>query len=152
MSKINIYTNNSLQLQGRVGSVKEYAAGKAANISIAIEGGKDKDGGQKETQYIQLKSFTPASYNTVKVGMKVRVYGHVSPNKYEKNGETVQTGFTKDMVFSVDKIIAYCSKFFTLKTGDLIFTGTPVGVGPVKENDILEGFIGEKKVLRQKIK
>jgi len=70
----------------------------------------------------------------------------------EKNGETVQTGFTKDMVFSVDKIIAYCSKFFTLKTGDLIFTGTPVGVGPVKENDILEGWLGDKKVLRQKIK
>lgn len=70
----------------------------------------------------------------------------------EKNGVRVQEGCTRDMIFSVDKIVSYCSKFFTLKTGDLIFTGTPVGVGPVKENDVLEGFIGDTKVLKQKIK
>lgn len=62
----------------------------------------------------------------------------------KKNGETVQNGNTSDMVFSVDEIIEYVSKFFTLKTGDLIFTGTPVGVGPVKINDHLEGYIGDK--------
>lgn len=62
----------------------------------------------------------------------------------KKNGETVQQGNTEDMVFSVDEIIEYASRFFTLKTGDLIFTGTPVGVGPVKINDHLEGFIEEK--------
>lgn len=87
--KINQYTNNQLQLQGRVASVKEYSAGKAANVTLAIDNGKDKDGNQRDPQYIQLKSFTPASYNAVKVGMKVRVYGHVAPNKYDKNGETV---------------------------------------------------------------
>lgn len=62
----------------------------------------------------------------------------------KKNGETVQQGNTSDMVFPVDEIIEYVSKFFTLKTGDLIFTGTPVGVGPVKINDHLEGFIEDK--------
>ena len=47
----------------------------------------------------------------------------------------------------VDKIIAYVSRFFTLKIGDLIFTGTPVGVGPVKIDDHLQGYIGERKLL-----
>ena len=62
----------------------------------------------------------------------------------KKNGETVQQGNTSDMIFSVDEIIEYVSKFFTLKTGDLIFTGTPVGVGPVHINDRLEGYIEDK--------
>lgn len=68
------------------------------------------------------------------------------------NGQTVQQGNSRDMLFTVDQIVTYCSRFFTLKTGDLIFTGTPVGVGPVKEGDILEGFIGDQKLLNQKIK
>jgi 2-keto-4-pentenoate hydratase/2-oxohepta-3-ene-1,7-dioic acid hydratase in catechol pathway len=63
------------------------------------------------------------------------------------NGEKVQRGNTADMLFSVDKIIAYASRFFTLKMGDLIYTGTPAGVGPVKINDHLEGYIGETKLL-----
>ncbi len=63
------------------------------------------------------------------------------------NGEEVQRGNTCDMIFSVDKIIAYVSQFFTLKTGDLIFTGTPVGVGPVEIGDHLEGFIGDREML-----
>jgi 2-keto-4-pentenoate hydratase/2-oxohepta-3-ene-1,7-dioic acid hydratase in catechol pathway len=63
------------------------------------------------------------------------------------NGEKVQKGNTADMLFSVDKIIAYVSRFFTLKMGDLIYTGTPAGVGPVKINDHLEGYIGETKLL-----
>lgn len=63
-----------------------------------------------------------------------------------KNGEIVQEGNTADMTFSIDDIIEYASKFFTLKTGDLIFTGTPVGVGPVHINDHLEGFIEDKKM------
>ncbi|MBR4712612.1 MAG: fumarylacetoacetate hydrolase family protein [Paludibacteraceae bacterium] len=66
----------------------------------------------------------------------------------KKNGETVQNGNTSDMVFSVDEIIEYVSKFFTLKTGDLIFTGTPVGVGPVKIDDHLEGYIEDKMMFQ----
>ncbi len=65
---------------------------------------------------------------------------------------TVQQGFSGDMIHSIDQIIAYASQFFTLKTGDLIYTGTPVGVGPVHENQKLEGFLEGKKVLYCKVK
>ena len=63
------------------------------------------------------------------------------------NGNTVQEGCSSDMLYTVVEIIAYISKFFTLKTGDLLYTGTPVGVGPVHINDHLEGWIEERKVL-----
>lgn len=63
------------------------------------------------------------------------------------NSETVQQGNTRDMIYSVDKIIAYVSQFFTLKIGDLIFTGTPAGVGPVKIDDHLEGYIENRKLI-----
>lgn len=65
-----------------------------------------------------------------------------------KNKETVQSADTSQMIHSVDKIIAYASRFFTLKTGDLIFTGTPAGVGPVKIGDVLTGFIEDDKLLQ----
>jgi len=63
------------------------------------------------------------------------------------NGKTVQAGNTRDMIFTFEEIIAYVSKFMTLKTGDLIYTGTPEGVGPVKPGDRLEGYLGERKLL-----
>ena len=63
------------------------------------------------------------------------------------NGNTVQEGRTSDMLFSIDRLIAYISRFFTLKTGDILFTGTPVGVGPVHIDDHLEGYIEDRKVL-----
>ena len=63
------------------------------------------------------------------------------------NSKTVQQGNTRDMIYSVDKIIAYVSKFFTLKIGDLIYTGTPAGVGPVKIEDHLEGYLEDNKLL-----
>lgn len=68
------------------------------------------------------------------------------------NGKTIQKGNTKDLLFSFDSVISYVSKFFTLKTGDLIFTGTPVGVGPIVVGDTLEAFIEDKKLLNFKIK
>ena len=64
-----------------------------------------------------------------------------------KNGVEVQRGNTRDMLFSVNQIIAYISQFFTLKIGDLIYTGTPSGVGPVAIGDHLEGFIEGNKML-----
>ena len=64
-----------------------------------------------------------------------------------KNGVEVQRGNTRDMLFSVNQIIAYISQFFTLKIGDLIYTGTPAGVGPVVIGDYLEGFIEGNKML-----
>ena len=63
------------------------------------------------------------------------------------NGNTVQEGRTSDMLFSIDSLIAYISRFFTLKTGDILFTGTPVGVGPVHIDDHLDGYIEDRKVL-----
>ena len=63
------------------------------------------------------------------------------------NGQTVQEGCTADMVFGIDEIVAYISQYLTLKTGDVIFTGTPAGVGPVHIDDHLEGYVEERKVL-----
>lgn len=63
------------------------------------------------------------------------------------NGNTVQQGFSGDMLFKVDELIEYISRYFTLKTGDIIYTGTPVGVGPVKIDDHLEGYLEDYKVL-----
>lgn len=68
------------------------------------------------------------------------------------NGNTVQKGNSGDMIFPVDELIAYVSKFFTLKIGDILFTGTPVGVGKVQVGDRLEGYIFENKMFDFKIK
>lgn len=63
------------------------------------------------------------------------------------DGKTVQRGYAGDMLFKIDQIIAYVSRFCTLKIGDLLFTGTPVGVGPVQVNNHLEGYLEDEKVL-----
>lgn len=68
------------------------------------------------------------------------------------NGEQVQIGNTSQMIHSVDRMISYVSQFMTLRTGDLIYTGTPSGVGPVKIGDILEGTIEGRKMLECRIK
>ena len=69
------------------------------------------------------------------------------PFHLDINGQTVQQGNTQNMIFSIDKIIAYVSRFFTLRMGDLIFTGTPVGVGQVQIDDHLQGYIGNQLLL-----
>jgi 2-keto-4-pentenoate hydratase/2-oxohepta-3-ene-1,7-dioic acid hydratase in catechol pathway len=68
------------------------------------------------------------------------------------NGKSVQKGNTKDLLFSFDSVISYVSKFFTLKKGDLIYTGTPEGVGPVKIGDKLEASIEKETLLSFEIK
>lgn len=70
----------------------------------------------------------------------------------EKNGQVVQTGHTSDMLFKVDEIIAFVSKYFTLKTGDLIFTGTPAGVGKVDIGDQLSGKLESRELFNFEIK
>ena len=70
----------------------------------------------------------------------------------KRNGEVVQSGDSQFMIFSFDTIIEYVSKYVTLKIGDLIYTGTPAGVGPVAIDDQLEGFIGEKKLFDIQVK
>lgn len=68
------------------------------------------------------------------------------------NGKTVQQGHSADMIFAIDELIAYVSRFFTLKIGDILFTGTPVGVGKVAVGDRLEGYIFENKMFDFKVK
>lgn len=68
-----------------------------------------------------------------------------------QNKKTVQEGNTKDMLFNIDEIISFVSQYFTLRVGDLIFTGTPKGVGRVNENDVLEAFLQDKKLFDLRI-
>jgi acylpyruvate hydrolase len=95
------------------------------------------DGSAPVGKFFDKKSF--ADINNIGFSLK-------------KNGQTVQEGNSKDMIYSIDTIIEYISQFVTLKTGDLIFTGTPVGVGKVEIGDVLEGFIEDMKVLRCDVK
>lgn len=68
------------------------------------------------------------------------------------NQKVVQKGNSNEMIWTIDELIAYVSQYFTLKKGDIIFTGTPKGVAKVNPNDILEGFLNDKKLLRLHIK
>ncbi len=70
----------------------------------------------------------------------------------DKNGETVQDGNTNAMLWKTDELIAYVSQFFTLKKGDVIFTGTPAGVGKVEEDDVLTGTIEGKQAFQIRVK
>ncbi|RQP13851.1 MAG: FAA hydrolase family protein [Chryseobacterium sp.] len=72
--------------------------------------------------------------------------------RLEKNGDIVQHGNSSQMIFGIDEMISYVSKYFTLRTGDVLFTGTPAGVGRCGENDLLEGFLGEEKLLSLKVR
>jgi acylpyruvate hydrolase len=74
------------------------------------------------------------------------------PFHLDINEKTVQTGCSKDMLFSFDKIIGHVSRFVTLRKGDLIFTGTPEGVGPVKTNDRLKAYLGTELLLQFDVK
>ena len=69
-----------------------------------------------------------------------------------KNGEVVQEGSTGNMLWGIDEIIAYCSSFFTLKKGDIIFTGTPAGVGQVAPNDYLSGSLEGEELFSLKVR
>jgi len=72
--------------------------------------------------------------------------------RLDLNGTTVQNGHSADMIFPIDELIAYVSRFFTLKIGDILFTGTPAGVGTVKPGDNLKGFISDQKMFDFNIK
>lgn len=69
-----------------------------------------------------------------------------------KNGDIVQDGDSANMIFKIDDLISYISKFYTLKIGDLLYTGTPVGVGPVTIGDRLEGFLESRKMFDFEVK
>lgn len=69
-----------------------------------------------------------------------------------KNGQVVQKGNTSHMLWNIDQLISHVSQYFTLKIGDIIFTGTPEGVAAIQPNDILEGFIEQKKLFKIHVK
>ena len=79
---------------------------------------------------------------------------HIDELQFEmtKNGTVVQQSSSALMLWKVDELIAYVSQFFTLKIGDIIFTGTPAGVGPVVENDVLEGLLEGRQLFSIKVK
>ena len=79
---------------------------------------------------------------------------HIDELQFEmtKNGTVVQQSSSALMLWKVDELIAYVSQFFTLKIGDIIFTGTPAGVGPVAENDVLEGSLEGHQLFSIKVK
>ena len=102
--------------------------------------------------------FAHRYYDAVTVGIDFTALGDwVDVDKFRDiqaihfhldiNGKTVQEGCSSDMLFKVDEIISYISQYFTLKTGDILYTGTPAGVGPVNIDDHLEGYIEDRKVL-----
>jgi len=72
--------------------------------------------------------------------------------RLEKNDQTVQTGNTKDLIFNFNTLICYISTIFTLQKGDYIYTGTPAGVGPTVQGDVLKGFIEDRKMFECEIK
>ena len=88
------------------------------------------------------------------VGEFVPIEGNVQDLHFSmtKNGTVMQEGWTGDMIYPVDRLISFISRYFTLKTGDLIFTGTPVGVGPVNVDDHIEGYLEGNKILSFNVK
>jgi len=72
--------------------------------------------------------------------------------RLEKNGEVMQSASTAQMMWSIDELIAYISSYFTLKIGDIIFTGTPAGVGKVTANDKLTGYLEDQQMFSIKVK
>ena len=84
----------------------------------------------------------------------VEQFGNVQDIRFrlDLNGKTVQNGHSADMIFPIDELIAYVSRFFTLKIGDILFTGTPVGVGKVAVGDRLEGYIFDNKMFDFNVK
>ena len=108
------------------------------NKGLPWERAKSFDGSAPIGQFIELSEF-------------LNPINNLNFNLF-KNGQPVQTGCTKDMLFSVDQLIAEVSKTMTLKIGDLIFTGTPAGVGPVAIGDVLIGKLEEKVILKVPIR
>lgn len=83
------------------------------------------------------------------VGTMTDIAGKPGPFDFclKKNNEVVQQGNSADMIFSFDQLLTHISRYFTVNIGDLIFTGTPAGVGRVQIGDRLEGFLGDQKLL-----
>ena len=95
----------------------------------------------------QLDNRSPQEMDSISCLLKAGMEFHL-----DINGKTVQTGLSSRMIHSVDRIVSYISSFVTVKTGDLIYTGTPAGVGPVHIDDHLVGYLDGEKVLEFNVK
>jgi len=86
--------------------------------------------------------------------MSIKIFNSTENLNFElqNNGKTVQQGSSSHMLWKIDEIISYVSQFFTLKTGDIIYTGTPEGVAKVSSGDVLEGFLEQNKLFRLQVK
>jgi fumarylpyruvate hydrolase len=86
--------------------------------------------------------------------LPVETLGNVQDIRFrlDLNDTTVQNGHSAEMIFPIDELIAYVSRFFTLKIGDILFTGTPAGVGTVKPGDKMQGYIFDQKMFDFNIK
>ncbi len=126
----------------------EFAAGYVQEIAFGIDF-TARDLQQACKAKGQPWEIAKAFDNSAPLGPFVSIEEVDDPGAIEfelhKNGEVVQQGNTRDLLFSFEEIIVYVSRFFKLQMGDLIFTGTPAGVGPVQVGDELEGFIRLKK-------
>jgi 2-keto-4-pentenoate hydratase/2-oxohepta-3-ene-1,7-dioic acid hydratase in catechol pathway len=111
-----------------------------------------KDQQKKGLPWEIAKAFDGSAAVGVFVPVTAETDVHNLAFQLKLNDETVQDGHTRNMIFTIDKIITYVSKFFTLNIGDLLFTGTPAGVGPVDRGDKLEGYLQGNKVLEAEVK
>ena len=113
---------------------------------------KQRECKEKKLPWEIAKAFDNSAVVSSKFISKTKLDMGNIPFRLEKNDETVQSGNSADMIFNIDQIIAYISQFLTLKIGDLIFTGTPEGVGPVSINDNLKGWMNSEEMFFLKIK
>ncbi|MFZ9695547.1 MAG: fumarylacetoacetate hydrolase family protein [Chitinophagaceae bacterium] len=106
------------------------------NKGLPWEKAKAFDGSAVVGRWITATEFTNKS--DIHFGLK-------------KNSEWVQQGHTANLIFDFDTLLAHLSLYFTLEAGDLVYTGTPAGVGPTASHDVLEGFVGEQSVFQMNI-
>ena len=98
-------------------------------------------------EFAQIPNPNPGQLSTLSDLLKAGI-----DFRLEKNGQPVQHATSRDMIYDVDYIVSYLSRYFTLKTGDIIYTGTPAGVGRVDIDDHIVGYLGEDKVLEFNVK
>ena len=152
--------HHEIEIIVRINKVGKYIDAKFANkyydqISVGIDftardlQQKLKD---KGLPWEKAKAFDGSA--VIGDFMSIKVFNSLENLKFEltNNGKTVQKGNTANMLWKIDELIAYVSQYFTLKIGDIIFTGTPAGVAKVNPNDVLEGFLEENKLFRIQVK
>lgn len=130
--------------------VSEYISGVTVGIDFTARD-IQKECKTKGQPWELAKSFDYSAGIGKMIQVEYEKLGSLSFH-LDMNGKTVQQGNAKDMVFSIEEIIVFISKRFTIQKGDLIFTGTPEGVGSVKRGDLLEVYLEDSKLLYTEIK